>query len=211
MTNLVKLFILVLLFVSIGIPLSGPFSQSTAAENCPAVLAGLMPKGAVKVTGQYMPTEMISMGSAGADLPFANICSNQTTRYPGHITLEVQHYTGDAVQMLRMQVDSVEQQTLQGKKAEFEKILKNVRGANSKAVSVSELKTEKAGGGTIIYFDYYMDCSEGEKRSKPSARLAGVAHTVSSRITVNVDGFISAEAARAAAVEVLTNFGKARF
>jgi hypothetical protein len=211
MTNIIKQLILVFLVASICIPFSGPLSKGMAAESCPQILAGLMPKNAVKVTGQYMPSDMISMGSASADLPFTNICSNQTTKYPGHLTLEVQHYKGDAVQMLRMQVDSVEQQTLQGKKSEFEKILKGIRGPNSKALSVSDLKTEKVSGGTIIYFDYYIDCSEGEKRSKPSTRLTGVAHTDSTRITLNIDGFISAEAARAAAVEVLTNFSKARF
>lgn len=208
MTNLIKQLILAFLFVSILIPLS---TRAMAAESCPPVLAGLMPKGAVKVSGQYMPSEMISMGSASAYLPFTNICSNQTTKYPGHLTLEVQHYAGDAVQMLRMQVDSVEQQTLQGKKTEFEQTIKGLQSPNSKALSVSGLKTEKIRGGTIIYFDYYIDCSEGEKRSKPSVELTGVAHTDSTRITLNIDGYISAEAARAAAVEVLTNFSKARF
>ena len=84
----------------------GLFSDALSAETCPPVLAGLMPKDAVKVTGSYMPSGMISMGSAAADLPFSNPCSNQTTKYPGRITLEVQHYTGDGVAMFKMQVDA---------------------------------------------------------------------------------------------------------
>ena len=59
---------------------TGLFSEAPGAEACPPVLAGLMPKDAVKVTGSYRPSGMISMGSASADLPFSNPCSNQRIR-----------------------------------------------------------------------------------------------------------------------------------
>ncbi len=45
----------------------------------------------------------------------------------------------------------------------------------------------------------------------PSVRLLGVAHADSTRITIQIDGFMSAEAAKAAALEVMANFGKADF
>lgn len=184
--------------------------EALSAEACPPVLAGFMPKNAVKVTGQYTPAGMISMGGASADLPFTNPCSNQTTKYPGRITFDVQHYTGDGVTMLKMQVDAVEQQALSSKKAEFDKRVPKP-GSNPKLLSVSPVKTEKVSGGTIIYYEYVTDCSEEVKRSKPTAQLFGVAHTDSTRITLNVEGFISAEAAKAAAIEVLNNFAKAKF
>jgi hypothetical protein len=52
---------------------------------------------------------------------------------------------------------------------------------------------------------------EGIERSMPSVRLLGVAHADSTRITIQIDGFMSAEAAKAAALEVMANFGKADF
>jgi len=187
----------------------GLFSDALSAETCPPVLAGLMPKDAVKITGSYMPSGMISLGSAAADLPFSNPCSNQTTKYPGRITLEVQHYTLDGVAMFKMQVDAIEQQTLASKKAAFEKRVP--KPGSPKLLSVSPVKTEKIKDGTIMYFEYVTDCSEEVKRSKPSAQLFGMAHTDSTSITLNVEGSISAEVAKAAALEVLKNFAKAKF
>ena len=185
------------------------FSAAMSAEPCPPVLAGLMPKDAVKVTGQYTPSGMIGMGSAAADLPFSNPCSNQTTRSPGLITLDVQHYRGDGVAMLKIQVDAVEQQELASERARFEKLVP--KPGSPKLLSVSPIRTEKAGYGTIMYFGYWTDCSEEVKRSKPKAHLFGVAHTDSTRITLSVEGFISAEAAKAAALEVLINFARTKF
>jgi hypothetical protein len=121
----------------------------------------------------------------------------------------VQHYTGDGVAMLKMQVDAVEQQALASERARFEKLVP--KPGNPKLLSVSPIKTEKLSHGTIMYFDYWTDCSEEVKRSKPKAHLFGMAHTDSTRITLAVEGFISAEAAKAAALEVLNNFARAKF
>lgn len=185
-------------------------SMGQNPNACPPVISGLMPKNAVNVSGQYMPSPMIGMGSGAAWLPFENRCANQTTKNPGHVTIEVQHYSGDAVQLLKMQIDAVEQQTLESKKKEFEK--KQVKGKPSpKLLKMNPLKTEKVKGGTIMYFDYWVDCSEDFVASKPTAHLFGLAHTDSSTININIDGFISQEAARDAAVEILGNFSKAKF
>jgi hypothetical protein len=198
--------------VSCAVILSGFVLPAWSAETCSPVLAGMMPKGAVHVSGKYTPSGMISMGSAGADLPFENICANQTTKYPGRVTFDVQHYTGDGVEMLKMQVGMVEEQALQDEKKAFEKSYQKMKKSPSPSLdSVSPVKEEKVKGGTIIYYDYYTDCSEGEKRSKPTVKLFGVAHTESTRLTLNVNGSMSKEAARAAAVEVMENFSKAKF
>ena len=60
----------------------GLFSDALSAQTCPPVLAGLMPKDAVKVTGSYMPSGMISMGSAAADLPFRTPAATRRPRTP---------------------------------------------------------------------------------------------------------------------------------
>ena len=67
------------------------------------------------------------------------------------------------------------------------------------------------GGGTLLYFDYDTDGSEGVKWSHPSVQLLGVGHTDSTAINIEINGVMSAEAAKAAAVAVLENFAKARF
>jgi hypothetical protein len=142
MSYQLKNFVLVFSFVSCAILLSGFLFPGRCAETCSPVLASLMPKGAVKITGRYMSSGMIGMGSAAAWLPFEHPCSNQTTKYPGHFMMDVQHYTGDGVNLLKMQVDSVEQQTLQNEKAENDKIQKKVRGSNSTLETINPVKAE---------------------------------------------------------------------
>ncbi len=178
---------------------------------CPPVLAGLLPGGAVHVSGQYNSAGMLGLGSAAADLPFDNPCTNAVTKYPGHLTLDVKHYEGDGVALFKMQIDPEEAQRVQNGREEFEKIHAEVSGAASKAVRVSPIKMESASGGTVLYFDYDVDCSEGVKRSHPTVHLLAVAHSESTAINIEIDGFISAGAAKAAAVEVLSNFVKADF
>ena len=53
------------------------------ASKCHPLLASLMPKDAVKVTGTYFGMEPVGMGSAAADLPFDNPCTKAVTPNPG--------------------------------------------------------------------------------------------------------------------------------
>lgn len=210
MANQRRKVMLIGLFLSGAFFISGYFHPAMSAEACPSIIAGLMPKNAVKVSGQYMPTGMISMGSGAAWLPFENRCANQTTKTPGHVTFEVQHYAGDGVMLFKMQIDGVEKQTLESERKNLEKHVPKGK-PSPKLEKVNPIITEKIKGGTIMFFDYWTDCSEDFKASKPSAWLAGFAHTDSSQITIHIDGFISREAARSAAVEILEKFGKAKF
>jgi hypothetical protein len=210
MANQLNKFMLIGLFLSVFFSLSGYSHPAMSAEACPPIIAGLMPQNAVKVSGQYMPTGMMSMGSGAAWLPFENRCANQTTKNPGHVTFEVQHYAGDGIMLFKMQIDGVEKQTLENERKALEK--HRPKGKPSpKLEKVNPITTEKVKGGTIMYFDYWTDCSEDFKASKPSAWLVGFAHTDSAQITIHIDGFISQEAARTAAVEILENFSKAKF
>ena len=60
---------------------------------------------------------------------------------------------------------------------------------------MNPVKTETVNGGTLLYFDCYTDCSEGVKRSQSSVHLLGVGHTDSTAINIEINGFMSAEAA----------------
>jgi hypothetical protein len=190
-------------------------STTARAQNgpdCPAVLSSLMPGNAVKVTCQYNAAGIVGMGFATASLPFKNVCANQVTPNPGKISYDIKHYSGEAIQMFTMQIGPEEQQRTKNKLAEFAKKYKKMKEANNpQLVSISPLKTEKVSGGSISYFGYETDCSEGEKRSKPTVFLHAVGHNDSTAINMEVSGNISVDAARAAATEVLRNFAKTNF
>jgi hypothetical protein len=176
------------------------------AQQCPPLLAALMPKNAVKVTCQYNSSGIIGLGFAAGDLPFEHPCVNQTTKFPGRITFDVKHYSGDGVAIFKMQIGPEEQQRINNKKSEFEKKLKKNSGAGG-----ASMKTESFAGGTIIYTEQFIDCSEGVKRYKPLVNLLAVAHTESTAINIEINGFISAEIAKSAAMEMITNFKKTNF
>lgn len=180
--------------------------------ECPAVLSSLMPGNAVKVTCQYNAAGIIGMGFATANLPFKNICANQVSQTPGKITYDLKHYAGEGIAMFKMQIGPEEQQRKQNKLDDFEKRYQRLKaGKNPKLVSLSPLKTETVSGGSISYFGYETDCSEGEKRSIPTAYLHAVGHNDSTAINLEVSGNISVDAAKSAATEVLNNFAKANF
>jgi hypothetical protein len=207
----IRLVLMVSGFVLVGVGaiVIGLGAQGTA--KCPPIMASLMPTGARILAGQYNSAGQVNLGGAGADLPFEHICTN-STKYPGHLSFEVQHYESDAAKLFKKQAAEVERQTLQDERKEMEK-----RRAGMRVVhpidKIGDLKTEALpGGGTLLYYDYYLDCSEdGVKRSHPVVRLLGVAHTDSSSIVIHIDRFMSAEAAKAAAVEVVANFLKTDF
>ena len=176
------------------------------AQQCPPLLAALMPKNAAKVSCQYNSSGFIGLGFAAGDLPFEHPCVNQTTKFPGRITFDIKHYSGDGIALFKMQIGQEEQQRIINKKAEFEKKLKKNSGSGGSAV-----KTESLAGGTLIYSEQFIDCSEGFKRSKPLVNLFAAAHTESTAINMEINGFISAAAAKAAAMEVISNFKKTNF
>jgi hypothetical protein len=183
-----------------------------SGPGCPEVLSSLMPGNAVKVTCQYNAAGILGMGFATAALPFKNICANQVTPNPGKISYDLKHYGSEAIEMFKMQIGPEEQQRTQSKLAEFEKKYKKMNAAkNPQLVSLSPLKTEAVSGGSISYFGFETDCSEGEKRSKPTVYLHAVGHSDSTAINIEVSGNISVGAAKAAASEVLKNFTKANF
>jgi hypothetical protein len=178
---------------------------------CPPAISSLMPTSASGVKCQYNSAGSIGMGFAAGDLPFQNSCANEVTKFPGHISFVIKHYGGDSAKIFKMQIDSEEQQRVADKKAEFENMQKQVKVPASKLVSMNPLKSESVMGGSLLYFDYYTDCTEGIKRSKPSVHLLAVAHNDSTAISIEIEGNMSAEAAKSAASEVLANFAKTDF
>ncbi len=179
--------------------------------QCPAAISSLMPKNAVEVTGQYTPAGIIGMGFAVGKLPFENICVNQVTKLPGKISFDIKHYSGEGIELFKMQIDGEEQQRVQSKMDEFKGDCAGLKKNIAKLDKFTDLTTEKVPGGSIMYYGYWTDCSEGQKRSKPRAYLHGVGHNGDTAINIEVEGDISTDLAKAAASEVLANFAKTDF
>jgi hypothetical protein len=178
--------------------------------QCPPLIAALMPKGAVKVTCQYNAAGFVGLGWAAADLPFSHPCI-QTTKYPGRITFDVKHYSGDGLELFRMQIGPEEQQRLANRQEELDKEHDKMSRSLKDPSLLRTVKTEPVPGGTLLYLEHFSDCSEGVRRVKPYVKLLGVGHKDGTAINIEIEGFISSEAAKAAAVEVLANFAKTDF
>jgi hypothetical protein len=178
--------------------------------QCPPLIASLMPKNAAKVTCQYNAAGFVGLGWAAADLPFSHPCI-QTTKYPGRITFDVKHYSGEGLELFRMQIDAEEGQRLANRKEELDKEHDKMRRSMKDPSLLRPVRTESVPGGTLLYLEHFIDCSEGVKRVKPYVKLLGVGHKDGTAINIEIEGFISSAAAKAAAVEVLANFSKADF
>lgn len=109
-------------------------------------------------------------------------------------------------QMLKMQGDAANQQTIQSAVRELQK-------PNRPA------KKEKLGGGDIVYVDYTSECpAEGaagkgtsDRPPIPNVKLKGVTRTDNARLEIEVEGQITLDLARAAVTEVFENLKKADF
>jgi hypothetical protein len=187
----------------------GPFLVAQSPP-CPAVITALLPKGAARATGSYQGQGIVAMGGGTARLAFAHPCLSET--HPARWSVEIQHYEGEGVQLLRMQVDGFEQQVLQNERSEAQRRLAKSRGGTS------PIREEALVGGRVILSAQSRPCPADQPNVKnpaavpiPMVRLVGVAHTSSTRITLTIEGDLSPEAALAAARETFENLAKLTF
>lgn len=192
--------------------LGGPPPAPTKAPPCPAVIAALVPKGAVRATGRYQGQGIMALGGGTADLPFQYPCL--TEKYPAKWRVEIQHYEGEGIQLLQMQVAGYEQQVIQNEKDEIERLRAKARAP----AQGNPVRVEKVAGGTVVLSTQTRKCPWGgvadnrvEPAPIPVVRLVGVAHTTSTRITLKIEGDMSAEAALAAAKETFENLARYKF
>ncbi len=178
--------------------------------QCPPVLAALMPKNAVRVTCFYNAAGFIGLGGAAADLPYSHPCIT-TTKYPGRITFDVKHYSGEGLELFRMQIDAEEQQRLDNRRQELEQEHDQMRRSTKDQSLLRPVRMEAVPGGRLLWFEHFIDCSLGARRVKPYLKLLGVGHGGGTAINIEIEGLIGSEAATAAAREVLANFSKTDF
>jgi hypothetical protein len=191
-----------LLFLFSFFTLAVAIAPAQSGSN--SVLLSLLPKTGQSPSGQYTAGPM-GMGTGAAKLPFEHPCI-KSDKYPARITIGVTYYAGEMAQMLKMQGDAANQQTIQSAVSELQK-------ANRPA------KREKLGGGDIVYVDYTSACpAEGagvggpDKRPPiPNVKLKGVILTDNARLEVELEGKITVDLAKAAVAEVFENLKKADF
>jgi hypothetical protein len=109
-------------------------------------------------------------------------------------------------ELLKMQGDAADQQSLQNATSELERTKRPVQ-------------REKLAGGEIVFVDFTSECpAEGaagagsvNRPPIPNVKLKGVARTANVRLEVTLEGQISPDLAKAAVSEVFENLKKADF
>jgi hypothetical protein len=181
------------------------FAAAQSKADCPAIIASLLPKSGSLRGGQYNAAGPMGMGSGAADLPFDHPCT-KSEKFPARITVAVTYYGGEMAQMLQMQGDAANQQTLENAMGELGRTKHPPR-------------REKLGGGEGVYVAYETPCQPetidtGKTTSYPPTphiQLKGVALTANVRLEVDLEGRISLDLAKAAVAEVFENLKKADF
>jgi len=173
--------------------------------SCPEIIASLLPKAGSLRGGSYNASGPMGLGNGSADLPFEHPCV-QTTKFPARITIAVTYYAAEMAQLLQMQGDAVNQQTLEDA----------MRGLKKDQRSPMR---EKLGIGEVVYVAYEVECQpETINTGKltqypptPHVKLKGVALTANVRLEVDLSGTITLDLAKAAVSEVFENLKKADF
>lgn len=185
-----------------AVPPPGP-AQSKGA--CHPVIASLLPKSGSIRGGDFNAAGPMGIGSGSADLPFDHPCT-KSNKFPARVSVAVTYYGGEMAQMLQMQGDAANQQTLENA----------MRGLKKDQAAP---KREKLNGGEIVYVAYETECQpETIDTGKittypptPHVKLKGVALTANVRLEVDLEGAISLDLAKAAVSEVFENLKKADF
>ncbi len=194
---------LILILASASIGLAAAKQQQK--PGCPPIIASLLPKSGSIRGGQYNASGPMGLGSGAADLPFVHPCT-KSEKFPARVSVAVTYYGGDMAELLKMQGESVNEQTLRNATSELAQVYKSP-------------KREKLAGGEIVYASYESECQpETIDTGKttvypplPHVKLKGVALTSNVRLEVDLEGKISLDLAKAAVTEVFENLKKADF
>lgn len=194
---------LVLLSAALAAVPAPATAQSKGA--CHPLIASLLPKSGTIRGGDFNAAGPMGMGGGSADLPFDHPCT-QSNKFPARISVAVTYYGGEMAQMLQMQGDAANQQTLENAMGELGRTKHSPR-------------REKLGGGEIVYVAYETECQPetidtGKTTTyppTPHVKLKGVALTANVRLEVDLEGAYPLDRAKAAVSEVFENLKKADF
>lgn len=196
------LTLVLLAAVLAAVPLPAP-AQGKGA--CHPVIASLLPKSGSVRGGDFNAAGPMGIGGGSADLPFDHPCT-KSDKFPARISVAVTYYGGEMAQMLQMQGDAANQQTLENAMGELGRTKHPPR-------------REKLGGGEVVYVAYETECQPetidtGKDTTyppTPHVKLKGVALTANVRLEVDLEGAISLDLAKSAVSEVFENLKKTDF
>ena len=185
-----------------AVPAPAP-AQSKGA--CHPLIASLLPKSGTIRGGDFNAAGPMGMGGGSADLTFDHPCT-RSNKFPARISVAVTYYGGEMAQMLQMQGDAANPQTLENAMGELGRTKHPPR-------------REKLGGGEIVYVAYETECQPetidtGKTTTyppTPHVQLKGVALTANVRLEVDLEGAYPLDQAKAVVSEVFENLKKPDF
>jgi hypothetical protein len=174
-------------------------------SSLPKEIAGLMPKTAVDVSGGWkLAKGALGMGSLNAELPANHPC---TGNIPGKIGIEILYYRDKNLATLTHEWPSMEEEQATRKK-EYEKQVVEQQKSTPQLIRIGPVKTEDGPGGKILYYDSLFNCSEEKHQERPEVSLYAISHTDNLFVKIEISGYLTADEAKAFAIEVMTNIAK---
>jgi hypothetical protein len=181
-----------------------PLVAAQGAGGCPEPIASLLPREGAPCSGAYNAAGPMGIGSGAKKLRFQHPCVTDT-EFPARLTIAVTYYGGESAELLQMQGDAADQQTL-------------LNAEQSLGGHRSPVKKEDLAGGTIVYASWTSACpalgaGEGPDTRPPipNVELKGVARTANARLEVSLEGRISLDRAKGLVAEVFENLKKTKF
>lgn len=175
-------------------------------SSLPKEIAGLMPRAAVDVSGAWkLARGALGMGSLNAELPANHPC---TGNVPAKIGIEILYYRDKHLASATQQWPSREEQQADRKK-EYEKQVVEQQKSTPQLIRIGPVKTEDGPGGKIVYYDSLFNCSEEKHQERPEVSLYAISHTDNLFVKIEISGYLTADEAKAFAIEVMANTLKA--
>ncbi len=191
-----RCLLLAVLFVS-----ALSFAQVLAQAALPKEIAALLPKNAADAGGGWTAGP-ISMGRLHAELPANHPCTDSKT--PGHLNVDIVYYK-DKELVTPFQAAASEQEFAK-KVAKYQEDVKaRTAAATARQIRLSPVKTENVTAGKLAYYDGLLGCVADGNKERPEVELFAIVNTDRLFAKLEITGSMTADEARAVAVEVMTN------
>jgi hypothetical protein len=173
----------------------------------PKEIAGLIPKAAVDISGDFTLGRQSGGGNLAASLPANHPCTASKT--PGSITIDIDYYRDAKLANFANVWPGMEERYAARKKEAEEQVPD--KKDNSRLIRAGPVKSEDGPGGKILYWDSLVDCSERKHQERPEVSLYAIAHKDDFFVTIQITGNLTWDEAKAFAIEVMTNTSNVDF
>lgn len=187
-----------------GIAFAEEAVPAPTTPPCPPEILALAPKTAEPKTigGSWTDAGALAMGVFGCEIRAAHDC--EVTKSPGKLTVAIR-VMKDPELNSPMQVDGLKQQYA-SELGDLKERAAKLKPGTGRLIRASKVVEETLPGGQIAYYDFLSDCSEEVHRERPEAHLTGFVHTSNAYGSFTVEGAITGDEAKAAALEMMAKF-----